>query len=162
MPPYCFFLSRCRRQAERNSLTRTAVSSGFSSGKKWPPFIRCPCALLPDAERTTVFCVERVERASFSPEMQHRAVDLPGRFLVGAIVFDVDRCRGSIFLADAVNASWITISRDILIENFWREGTVPERVVEHGLRRAEQIAFRKRGLLRQQNPRPVGLREARV
>src|SRR5580692_866899 len=29
---------------ERNCLTRTAVSSGFSSGKKWPPFIRCPCA----------------------------------------------------------------------------------------------------------------------
>ena len=30
--------------AERNCLTRTAVSSGFSSGKKWPPFIAWPCA----------------------------------------------------------------------------------------------------------------------
>src|SRR5215470_1906424 len=28
----------------RNCLSRPAVSSGFSSGKKWPPFIACPCA----------------------------------------------------------------------------------------------------------------------
>ncbi len=26
-----------------NCLMRTAVSSGFSSGKKWPPFTACPC-----------------------------------------------------------------------------------------------------------------------
>src|SRR5271156_7056436 len=31
-------------QAERNSFAITAVSSGFSFGKKWPPFIGCPCA----------------------------------------------------------------------------------------------------------------------
>jgi hypothetical protein len=28
----------------RNWLMRAAVPSEFSSGKKWPPFIACPCA----------------------------------------------------------------------------------------------------------------------
>ena len=30
--------------AERNVAMMAAVSSGFSSGKKWPPFIACPSA----------------------------------------------------------------------------------------------------------------------
>src|SRR5262249_36738493 len=32
----------CVVHIERNCLMRTAVSSGFSSGKKWPPFMACP------------------------------------------------------------------------------------------------------------------------
>src|SRR5580700_10427134 len=45
MPPcVSLLLSRCKPQAERNCLTRTSVSSGFSSGKKCPPFIACPSA----------------------------------------------------------------------------------------------------------------------
>src|SRR5580704_15824930 len=94
--------------------------------------------------------------------MQHRAFDSPGGFLVGAIVLDVNRCRGSIFLADAMNAGWIAVSRDIIIENLGTEGTVPEGVIERGLRRTEQIALRERRCLRQQDPWPVGLRETRV
>src|SRR5689334_12688460 len=65
--------------------------------------------LPPNAERTAVFCIEGVERATLGPEMQHRACDSPGCFLVSTIVFDIDRGCGSIFLTDAMNAGRITI-----------------------------------------------------
>jgi hypothetical protein len=67
-----------------------------------PLRVRSP--LPPNAERTIVFCIERVEWATLGPEMQHWAFDSSGRFLVGTIVFDIRRCRGSIFLADSMNA----------------------------------------------------------
>src|SRR5258707_4237539 len=94
--------------------------------------------------------------------MQHWAFDSLGRFLVRTIVFNIDRCRGSIFLTDSMNAGRIAVSRNILLDNLSPEGTVSKGVMEDGLRRAEQIALRERGFLRQQNPWPVGLREARV
>jgi hypothetical protein len=71
--------------------------------------------LPPNAERTTVFCIESVERTTLGPEMQHWALDSLGCFLVGAIVFDINRCRGAIFLADSMNASGIAIRRDIFV-----------------------------------------------
>src|SRR5208282_6215767 len=116
--------------------------------------------LPPNAERTTVFCIERVEWTALSPQMQHRTFNSLGRFLVRTIVFDIDRCRGSIFLADSVNAGGITIGGNVFLKNLAAEGTVSERIIEDGLGRAEQIAFRERGLLREQNPGPVGLCEA--
>src|SRR6516162_8085710 len=77
--------------------------------------------------------------------MQHRAFDLFGCFLVRSIVFDVNRCRGY-----------------ILLENLRAEGTAAEGVIEHGPRSAKQIALWQRFLLRQQNPGPIGLSEARI
>src|SRR5580658_6870975 len=118
--------------------------------------------LPPNAERTTFFCIESVEWAILGPEMQHRTFDSSGCFLVGAIVFDINRRRGSILLADSMNAGRITIGGNVFLKNLAAEGTVSEGIIEDGLGRAEQIALRERGLLRQQNPRPVGLREAHV
>src|SRR5258708_38221368 len=115
-----------------------------------------------NAQRTAVFCIESVERATFGPKMQHRTLDSPGRFLVRTIMLDIDRGCGSILLADSVNAGRIAIGGNVLFENFWAEGAVSEGVIEDSLGSAEQIALRKRGFLRQQNPGPVGLREARI
>src|ERR1700747_391044 len=94
--------------------------------------------------------------------MQHRAFDSLGRFLVRTIMFDIDRCRGSIFLADSMDASGIAKGGNVFFENVRAEGTLSEGVIESGLRRTEQIALRERGLLRQQTPGPEGLREARI
>ena len=55
---------------------------------------------------------------------------------LGSVVFDVYRRRGSIFLADSVNACRIAVGRDILFENFRFEGTMPEGVIKHGTRSA--------------------------
>ena len=73
---------------------RAAVSSGFSSGKKCPPFIACPCACgahcrqIPGAP---VLSLESVKRATLGQQKQHWAFDLLAGFLIDAIVFDVDR-----------------------------------------------------------------------
>jgi hypothetical protein len=42
--------------------------------------------------------------------MEHRALDPLGSLLVGAVVFDIDRRRGSIFLTDSMDAGGIAIS----------------------------------------------------
>src|SRR6266481_9089957 len=94
------------------------------------PALRPRSPLSPNAERTTIFCVESIERATLGPEIQHWAFDSSGRFLVGAIVFDINRCRGSIFLTDSMNAGRIAVSRNILIENLSPEGTVSKAVME--------------------------------
>ena len=73
---------------------RAAVSSGFSSGKKCPPFIACPsacgahCRQIPGAP---VLSVERVKRATLGQQKQHWALDSLAGFLIDAIVFDEDR-----------------------------------------------------------------------
>jgi hypothetical protein len=36
-------------------------------------------------------------------------IDALGSFLVRAIVFDIDRCRGPILLADSMHSCWIAI-----------------------------------------------------
>src|SRR5580692_9340511 len=97
--------------------------------------------LPPNAERTTVFCIESVEWAILGPEMQHRTFDSSGCFLVGAIVFDINRRRGSILLADSMNAGRITIGGNVFLKNLAAEGTVSEGIIEDGLGRAEQIAL---------------------
>ncbi len=107
--------------------------------------VRSP--LPPNAERTPVFCIERVERATLGPEMQHRAFDSPGCFLVSTIVFDIDRGCGSIFLTDAMNAGRIAIGGKVFFENLWTKGTVPKGILENGLGSTEQIALRERLLL---------------
>ena len=81
--------------------------------------------------------------------MQHRAIDALGGLLVRAVVFDIDGCRGSIFLADSMNAGRIAIGGDLFLENFRAEGTLPEGVMEHCLGSTEQIALWKGLALRQ-------------
>jgi len=71
--------------------------------------------------------------------MQHWAGDSPGCFLVSAIVFDIDRCRGSILFTDAVHAGRIAIGCKVFFENLWPKGTAPEGILEDGLGSAEQI-----------------------
>jgi hypothetical protein len=71
--------------------------------------LRAWSSLPPNAQRTSVLCIESVEWSALSPEMQHRAFDPLASFFVGAIVFDIDRGRSAIFFADAVNASGIAV-----------------------------------------------------
>src|ERR1700756_1049391 len=118
--------------------------------------------LPPNADRTSVASVELVERATLSPKMQHRAVDSPGCFLVSAIMFDIDRCRGSILFTDAVHAGWVAIGCKVFFADLRPKGTAPEGILEDGPGGAEQIALRERLLLREQNPGPVGASEACV
>ena len=59
----------------------------------------------------------------------NRTFDSLGRFLVRTIMFDMDRCRASILLADSVNASRIAIVGNVLFENLCAEGTVSEGAV---------------------------------
>src|SRR5580658_1971283 len=94
--------------------------------------------------------------------MQHRAFDSLGSFFVLAIMLDVDGCRGSIFLTDSMYTRRIAIRGNVFRENIGAEGTLSEGIMENGFRSAEQIALRQRLLLRQQNPGPIGLREARI
>src|ERR1700723_1231599 len=124
--------------------------------------LRARSPLPPDSERAPVSCVKGVERATFRPEMEHGTFDSLRRIFVSTIVFDIDGRSRSIFLADSVNARRIAIGGDVLLENFWSEGTLAERIMEDGLGCAEKILLRKRILLRQQNPGPVGLSKARV
>src|SRR5580692_419623 len=93
--------------------------------------------LTPDAQRTSVFRVERIERTGLGPQMQHRALDSRRCLLIGAIVFDIDGRSGSILFADSVNPRRIAKSRKILIENLRTEGTLSEWVAKNRLRRAE-------------------------
>jgi len=62
-------------------------------------------------------------------------------------MFDIDRCSGSIFLTDSMNARRITVSGDILLENLIAEGTLAEWVFENSLGSAEQVALWERLLL---------------
>ena len=71
-----------------------AVSSGFSSGKKCPPFIVWPCACEPIAAKfpgPPSFQQKSVKRATLGQQKQHWAFDSLAGFLIDAIVFDVDR-----------------------------------------------------------------------
>jgi hypothetical protein len=43
-----------------------------------------------DAQRSSVSCIESIERTTLGPQMQHRALDPAGSRLVGAVVFDID------------------------------------------------------------------------
>ena len=122
-------------------MTRTAVSVRIFFREKVAALhwlsLRPRRPLPPNAERTTVFCIESVERTTLGPEMQHWALDSLGCFLVGAIVFDINRCRGAILLADSMNPGRIAVSRDIFVENLCSEGTVSEGVIKDRLRGAE-------------------------
>jgi hypothetical protein len=88
---------------------RAAVSSGFSSGKKCPPFIACPCACgahcrqIPGAP---VLSVESVKRATLGQQKQHWAFDSLAGFLIDAIVFDVDRYFSSTSTDGSTPPNW--------------------------------------------------------
>ena len=88
---------------------RAAVSSGFSSGKKCPPFIACPsacgahCRQIPGAP---VLSVERVKRATLGQRKQHWAFDSLAGFLIDAIVFDVDRYFSSTSTDGSTPPNW--------------------------------------------------------
>src|SRR5262249_4496096 len=101
--------------------------------------VRSP--LPPNAQWATLGCVEGVERATLGPQMQHRAFDASGSFLVCAIVLDIDGCCGSIFLTDAMNAGGIAKGYKVLVENLCAKGTVSEGILENGLGSAKQIVL---------------------
>src|ERR1700691_787908 len=94
--------------------------------------------------------------------MQHGAFDSPRCVLVCTIVFGIDGRSRSIFLANSMNTVRLAISGNIFFENLWAERTLAEGIMEHGFGRTEKILLRKWLLLRQQNPWPISLREARI
>jgi hypothetical protein len=51
-----------------------------------------------------------IERTTFGAQMEDRAFDSFREFLVRAIMFDIDRCGGSIFLTDAMHAVEVAVS----------------------------------------------------
>src|SRR5580704_17400025 len=88
---------------------RAAVSSGFSPGKKCPPFIACRCACEPIAAkfpRAPVLSVESVKRATLGQQKQHWAFDSLAGFLIDAIVFDVDRYFSSTSTDGSTPPNW--------------------------------------------------------
>src|ERR1700739_2188941 len=111
--------------------------------------LRLRSPLPPNAERTAVLCIVGVEPTTLRPKVQHRAFNLPARFFVGAVVFDINRGRRSIFLANSMHTGGVPICGNVLFENFRAEGSFPEGVMEGGLRSAEQITLRQRLFLRQ-------------
>ena len=86
---------------------RTTVSSGFSLGKRCPPFIFCPCA--PGAHCRQIpgrpFC-RSVKRATLGQQKQHWAFDSLAGFLIDAIVFDVDRYFSSTSTDGSTPPNW--------------------------------------------------------
>src|SRR5215472_4097022 len=69
--------------------------------------------LPPNAQGPAIFCVESVQRAALGPKMKHRTADAPGCFLARTIVLDINRGRGTVFLADSMNAAGIAVIRKI-------------------------------------------------
>lgn len=63
-----------------------------------PLRVRSP--LPPNAQWTAIVSIESVERATLSPEMEHRTLDTPGRFHVDTVVLDIDSRRSAIFLTE--------------------------------------------------------------
>jgi hypothetical protein len=94
--------------------------------------------------------------------MQHGAFDSLRGLLVRAIVLDIDRCRGTVLFADSMDPRRIAVSGNVLFENLLAERPLPEWVMKNSLGSAEQVALWQRLLLREQNPRPVGLGESRI
>ena len=139
--------------AERELLYQRRGVAGVLFGEEVAAFHRLPLRtrspLPPNPKRPAVLRVESVERPALGPEVQHRAFDPFRSFLVGTIVFDVNGCRGPIFLADSVNAGGIAVSGNVLRENLRPERTLPEWVMEHRFGSAEEITLRKGLLLRQ-------------
>src|SRR5271156_846345 len=120
---------------ENSSVIGILFREKVAAFHRLPVRVRSP--LPPNAERTAVFCIERVERTVLSPQMQHRTFDSLAGFLVRTIVFDVDRRRSSIFFTNAVNAGRIAVVRNVFVENLCAERSVPEWIFEGGRGRAQ-------------------------
>ena len=69
--------------------------------------------------------------------MQHLAFDSIAGLFVYAIVLDINGRRGSILLADSMNAGRIAIGGNVFFENLGTERTVAEGIIENCFRSAE-------------------------
>ena len=100
--------------------------------------------LPPDSQRATIPFVERIEWSADCPQMQHRASDTPKFFPIRLVMHDIQGCRCAVLLADRMYPSRIAIRLYVLRSYFGAEGPLTKRVVEYGVRRAQEIFFRKR------------------
>src|SRR5215470_10921185 len=132
---------------ENSSVVRIFFWEEVATLDRLPLHLRSP--LPPYAKRTAIFCIVSVKPTTFRPQVQHRAFNFFRRFLVGAIMFDIDRSGGSIFFANSMHTGWVLIRGNVLFQNFRAEGSFAEGIMEGGLRSAEQITLRQRLFLRQ-------------
>src|SRR6201982_2715999 len=141
------FFGRDEMLAQNSRLVRVLFREEVATLYRLPLHLRSP--LPPNAERTALFCIVSVKPTTLRPQVQHRAFNSFGRLLIDAVVFDIDRCRRSIFLANSMHTRGVSIGGNVLFQNFRGEGSFTEGVMKRGARSAEQIILRQRLFLRQ-------------
>ena len=103
--------------------------------------------LPPDSQRATLRSVESVQRSACRPQMQHRARDTLGCFVIRLVMLDIETRGRALFLAYCVDPGRIAIRFEVLRFHLWAERAATKRVVEHRVRGSQEIFFWKRRFL---------------